>query len=87
MSLKTGLSVMNTINEQIVGVYPSITQFIDEKFYREVMKDDKENPDTIRLHVKIQGLKVDWILKEEGWLFLNALYNDGEDDTFRSETL
>lgn len=41
------------------------------------MHDDKGKRDTRRYHVKIQALKVDWLLKDEGYDFLDALYNDG----------
>lgn len=87
MKLLTGLSVESTISDTVVGVYPSFSQFIDNKFYREVIKNDKNNPDYVRYHVKVQAIKADWLLRDEGWEFLHALYYEGEDETFRSKTL
>jgi hypothetical protein len=37
--------------------------------------------------VKVEGLKVDWLFKKEGWEFLNSLYNNGSDELFRSRAI
>lgn len=48
---------------------------------------DVQDTNLKRYRVNVNALKVDWLFKREGWDFLNALYNEGNDELFRSKTV
>jgi hypothetical protein len=87
MFVKTNLSLPEAYNEKIVGIYPSVMQFIDNKFYRNEIKEDKNNQTYKKFMVKMSSLRVDWIFRDSGRKFLVSLLETENIEVFRSKTI
>lgn len=85
---KNILRIKSPQNDSIVAIESSPTLYVDDIFYREKFKEDKENPKFKAYPVEVIALKIDWIVStQQGKEFLQALNQSENLDFFEITTL
>jgi len=50
-------------NSDIVKILPSGSSYVDDAYFREVGKEDKDRQNYKNFPVKVMGFGIDWIIK------------------------
>jgi hypothetical protein len=51
--------------DEIIRTAPSISAYVDENFYKKVMKEDPDNDNFKTFAVKMVAVRADWLINEE----------------------
>ena len=86
MRHKNTLSIRYALNKQVVCIEGSRLSFVDDYFYKEALNEDVNDEKNTNFPIKMQALRVDWIIDESGKKFLKALAESENEDLFRCKT-
>lgn len=74
------LSIPQAYSDKIICVESSSLSFVDNFYYKEQLHEDVKNPNNTNYPIKMQALRVDWIIGEqEGKKFLEAIRDSDSD--------
>lgn len=82
------LKISQPWDEEIVSIADSQCVYIDDDFYRHKMFEDKLNPSYKSIPVKMEAMKVGWIINtDQGRLLLQNILNSDRLDYFNIPSL
>lgn len=59
------MKVKKAYNDEIVGMTESNSVYVDNKFYKEQLKERLDDPNCSSFPVKVVAMKIGWMLKSE----------------------
>ena len=86
MSNKQVLILETPESDQFASINRSVSSFVDERYFRTVMKEDKDSAYSKNYPIKMTALRADWLMAEQGKKFLSKLVQSENDDLFECHT-
>jgi hypothetical protein len=82
------LKISHSFNDEIVKVEQSFSGYTDDLFFKNVMKEDKDNKSFKNIPVSVWALKCNWIINtEEGKLLLEQLLVSEKHELYECRTI
>ena len=87
MKEKNTLSIRAPYSDKIVCVEGSPQSYVDNFYFKEYLNEDIDNPYNTNFPVKLYAIKADWIIKDEGKEFLQAIISSDNEELFNTKTI
>lgn len=87
MTQKTSLTISECMTDKIVSLQTTNSMYLDDLYYKDVLKDDPNDPKKTNFPVKMSVIKIDWIFSEQGRIFLEALAKSENHDLFEQKSV
>lgn len=61
--------------------------YVDDYYYQKFLNEDKTDPKNTNFPIKMQALRVDWMMEDDGKKFLEEILLSDNDDLYESKTI